>query len=178
MRAIIYGNGPSLLTAPLSEPGVHRYGVNRSYEVAYAENWCKADARALENRPSWFAQDGFYEAPRSDLHVQPQCLRHAEPNPLYLEGPVYLWKKAPTTSGPFAMHVAASQSHDKIYLAGFDNVRRRFYEEEDNLNISQVNYRKEALRVILEWPKVDWRIWRDEKTPGWYPVYEVLHGEN
>jgi hypothetical protein len=72
------------------------------------------------------------------------------------------------------MHVAASLGFDKIYLAGFDGVRRRFYEKEANANISAVSYHKAALKQIWEWPKIDWRIWRD----GWHGAEEVLRQES
>jgi hypothetical protein len=177
MRAIIYGNGPSLLTAPLKEAGVERFGVNRSYEVAYAENWVTADARALHARLSW-KNNILHGDKASHLHLQPHTFRGSFiPNErTTIAEPVTIWaaKYTPSTSGAFAMHVAASLGFEKIYLVGFDGVRRRFYEKEANANISAVSYHKAALKQIWEWPKIDWRIWRD----GWMEAEDILRQES
>lgn len=173
MKAIIYGNGPSLLTAPLRESNVTRFGVNRSYEVAYAENWVTADARAFVNRYEWKWPGG---SPQSNIHVRSHVFRHVWREPVHVPENLYIWNKGPAgQSGSLAMYVAAQQGFDKIYLVGFcDGGGRRFYEEKRAEEAPFPGYyRRETLKQIWEWPKVDWRIWRD----AWHDAEEVLRDE-
>lgn len=176
MKAIIYGNGPSLLTAPRREPGVIAYGVNRSYEVEKAYHWCTADARAFSNRLEWGKNQGFIDT--SELHVRPHVFRHVIGEPIIIDEPLRIWSKGPAgQSGAFAMYVTAMHGYDTVYLAGFcDSNGQRFYEEkkEPERPRAEEYYVRETLKQIWEYPKINWKLWRDTPKPGWYDAHEEL----
>ena len=180
---------PSLLTAPTREAGVEGFGVNKSYEHVYAPNWVTADSRALVERLDWCKEKypgGDWEA--SHIHVQPHVFRQGlVDDPITITEPLSVWgeRGLPGTSGPFAMWVTASLSFEKIYLVGLgDGDGKRFYDTETSPHISGNNYRKAALRVLEEWPDVNWKIWRDTynaagyKSGGWwFDAQEILRAE-
>jgi hypothetical protein len=101
--------------------------------------------------------------------------------PVHVPENLYIWKEGPAgQSGSLAMYVAAKLGFDKIYLVGFGEGDGRRFHEEKRMEEGPTgkNYRREALKQIWEFPKVDWRIWRTDPKPGWYGAHEVLHGEN
>jgi len=156
MNAIIFGNGPSLLTAPPAAAGVHKYGVNRAYENRAIDYFVTADARALKAAIVEFDRDLL----SFEMIVTCAATRGGK---IRMPGPVEIWEKG-GTSGEFAMRVCVDRGYQIVMLAGFaDMAGNRFYESEDLMLPGRGrSYAQGALQVVQENQHMVWLLWSPE----------------
>jgi len=162
-RAVILGNGPSLLKSgwlnDLQFATI--YGVNKSYEIYPSKIWVTADNASLEDGITYFEDHNWPEKIITTRGALEWIWGEGAWGTMSFKCPLEIWQGA-GFSGTLAMRAAAIQGHDEIYLVGFDGGDgKRFHGEDEKGDRSKFGENYTQLRnVIIEsFPGTKWYVW-------------------